>query len=304
MPLDQTEIAILLADISGSTPLYESIGDTAAARQIADCIAQMRSIAEQHNGSFIRSKGDDVLCAFEDPSLAFRAARRMLSVRMVDTHAVHAGLHYGHVVYVGGDIFGDAVNLTARLASMAKAGEVLVSGGLVERLLETDCSCLRSLDTITMKGKSASTRVYSFLRDAGMPNTEVDFVFDHEQQHLAEPRANRHAQVLLVYGDQTLSCKEGMQVFIGRSPECDLIVDRPWVSRTHAAITIRDGKVHLEDQSTSGTYVSLGEDREFFMRRENVVLTGRGTISPVVRSTDDKAELIHFEADANRLAMD
>ena len=73
------EVAILLADVTGSTPLYEAIGDAAAARQIVACRDGLQSIITRRGGTFIQSRGDDVLCTFAEPSSALRAAREMLA---------------------------------------------------------------------------------------------------------------------------------------------------------------------------------------------------------------------------------
>ena len=91
-----------------------------------------------------------------------------------------------------------------------------------------------------------------------------------------------------------------MSLSIGRSAECDVVIDRSWVSRQHALVTVRHGRVHVEDRSSSGTYVSMRGSHEFFMRRETVVLTGSGIISPALRPTDADAEVIHYEVVRDR----
>src|SRR5258708_7390307 len=142
MSSDESAVALLLADITGSTPLYEAVGDAAALGRIGDCLDRLRSIVAEEGGTFIRSKGDDVLCYFVDPCSALRAARRMQSTGPL---AIHAGVHFGPVIHAHDDIFGDAVNLTARLAAAAKAGEVLISQSIVDRLPESETRNLRAL---------------------------------------------------------------------------------------------------------------------------------------------------------------
>src|SRR5262249_22733469 len=119
MSRDASEVALLLADITGSTPLYEEVGDAAALGQIGESLERLRSIVTEEGGTFLRSKGDDVLCLFADPCSALRAARRMLSQQSTGSLAIHAGVHFGPVIHAHDDIFGDAVNLTARLAAIA-----------------------------------------------------------------------------------------------------------------------------------------------------------------------------------------
>lgn len=300
MSRNESEVAILLVDITGSTPLYEAIGDAAAERQIGACIEVLRSIVARRQGTFILSRGDDVLCTFGEPGLALRAAREMLSQAPTAQLAIHGGLNVGPVVHARGDIFGDAVNLTARLAALARPGEILISRSFVDRIPAGESSSLRLLDHMTFKGKSAPTEIYSLVPEDGAARTEA--VFGHGSGHTRTQylRAVPEVSVTLRYADRAHACKEQESLSIGRSDDCDVVIGRTWVSRQHAFVTIRRGKVQLEDRSSSGTYVSMRDGYEFFMRRETVVLTGAGTISPAVRPTDASAEVVHYEVVRSR----
>lgn len=295
MSRNESDVAILLVDITGSTPLYEAIGDAAAARQIGACLEALQSIIARQQGVFILSRGDDVLCTFAEPGAALRASREMLSQAPTGQLAIHGGLHFGPVVPARGDIFGDAVNLTARLAALARPGEILISRSIVDRLPAAERSSLRLLDHMTFKGKSAPTEIYSLVPEDGAGRTEA--VFGHGSGHTRTryQRAVPEVSVTLRYADCSRSCREQASLSIGRADECDVVIGRSWVSRQHALVTVRRGKVQLEDRSSSGTYVSMRDGYEFFMRRETVVLTGSGTISPAVRPTDANAEVIHYE---------
>ena len=286
-----SEVAILLADITGSVPLYEALGDAAASRRVGDCLDRMRSIVDFERGTFLRSKGDDVLCSFEDAVAALRAVRQMLAQQPSGPLAIHAGVHFGPLIRTRGDAFGDAVNLTARLAALAKPGEVLVSRRFVDQLPEADTRSLRALDNITFKGKRTQTEVFSLMEDIAEPQTEIGFARPDPQSG----RADEPVTLLLRYADRSHSVGDRSTLSIGRSADCDLLIERPWVSRNHAVITVRRGKVQLDDRSSTGTYVSVRDGFEFFMRRETVLLTGSGTISPAVRPTDASAAVIHYD---------
>jgi len=302
MSRNESEVAILLVDITGSTPLYEAIGDAAAERQIGACIEVLRSIIARRRGAFILSRGDDVLCTFDDPGLALRAAREMLAQAPTAQLAIHGGLHVGPVVHARGDIFGDAVNLTARLTALARPGEILISRRFVDGIPAAESASLRLLDHMTFKGKSAPTEIYSLVPEDGVARTEA--VFGHGSGHTRTRylRAVPEVSVTLRYADRAHACKEQESLSIGRSDDCDVVIGRTWVSRQHAFVTIRRGKVQLEDRSSSGTYVSMRDGYEFFMRRETVLLTGAGTISPAVRPSDASAEVVHYEVVRSRRA--
>lgn len=294
MSRHRSEAALLLADITGSTLLYQDVGDVAALRQIGECLAGLRAMAGQEGGIPVRTKGDDVLCVFAGVSSALRAVRRMLAQQLTGRLAVHAGVHYGHVIHADGDIFGDAVNLTARLASLANPGEVLMSQSFVDRLPEADTQTLRILDSITFKGRSAPTQVWSLCEDDPSLRTEIPIGHDRGHPGLLHQAASE-VTVTLRYGDHAQLCRESASLSIGRSAECDLVIGRPWVSRRHATIAVLRGKVQLGDRSSLGTYVLTRDGHEFFMRRETVLLTGSGTICPAMRPTDAGAEAIHYE---------
>lgn len=295
MPRSEPDVAILLADITGSTPLFEAIGDAAAARQIGACLEDLRSIIARQGGSFIVSRGDDVLCTFAESGPALRAAREMLSQALGGQLAIHGGLHVGPVVSAHGDIFGDAVNLTARLAGLARPGEILISQSFVDRMPATERSGLRLLDSMTFKGKRAPTEIYSLVPEDGAGRTEAVFGGGSGHTRTRYQRVAPEVSVTLRYANGTHACKEQASLSIGRADDCDLVIGRSWVSRQHALVTVRRGKVQLEDRSSAGTYVSIRDGYEFFMRRETVVLTGSGIISPARRPADANAEVIHYD---------
>jgi class 3 adenylate cyclase len=295
MSQNASEVALLLADITDSTPLYEEVGDSVALGQIDRCLSRLRSIVAQEGGGVVRSKGDDVLCYFADASSAFKAARQMLSERHTSPLSIHAGAHFGPVIHAHGDIFGDAVNVTARLATLAKPGEALFSQKLVDRLPAYDLRDLRLLEHMTFKGKSAPVKVYSLLEDDPSQRTVIGAEHGSGHTRTDHQRSVPRVTATLYFSDHSRHCGESATLTIGRSLDCDVVIERPWVSRKHAVIGVRRGKVQLDDCSAAGTFVSIRDGYEFFMRRETVILTGSGFISPTLRPTDANAEVIRYE---------
>ena len=72
----------------------------------------------------------------------------------------------------------------------------------------------------------------------------------------------------------------------GRSKQCDLVVNTDHASRCHARIEYRRGKFILIDQSTNGTFVTLANGKEVYLKREEMILWGDGIIS--IGSNKDK----------------
>lgn len=295
MSENDLEAAILMADISGSSALYDEIGDTDALRLVGICLDNLRAIVEREGGTFIRSKGDDVLAIFTDASPALEASRAMLSQKMTGPSlAIHVGATFGHVIRARDDIFGDSVNTAARLSSLAKPGELLVSDSFLKRLSKADRRRLHPLDSITFKGKDASTRIYTLLEEGTLMRTVISKNHAPVDTRKAKQAPNAMT-VTLRYADKTFVCPERRTLSIGRSADNDIVIEQPWISREHAKLQVRRGKVQLSDQSSSGSFVSLQSGYEFLLKRETVLLAGSGTISPGLPPSAPEAEVIHFE---------
>lgn len=289
-------VAVLMADISGSSALYDEVGDADALRLVGTCLDNMAAIVEREGGTCIRSKGDDVLAMFDDPVAALEASRAMLAMKMIGETAlaIHVGATFGNVIRARNDIFGDSVNTAARLSSMAKSGELLASDSFVERLPEADRRRMHPLDTITFKGKDAPTRVFALLEEGTQLRTAIassPAVTDARQESRQPPEV----KISLHYAGEAFACPERKALTIGRAFGNDIVIEHPWISREHARLQVRRGKVQLTDQSSSGSFVATQDGYEFLLKRETVLLTGSGTISPGVPATAPEAEVIRYE---------
>ena len=136
---DQTAGCVLFADVSGSTKLYEIVGDTQAHAAVDLCVKLFSALTEQHGGRVVKTIGDEVMAVFADAPPAATAARDiqlgvqdMAPVDKVRL-GVRVGFHYGLLVERDGDVFGDTVNLAARLAEMASRGQIITSLETAER---------------------------------------------------------------------------------------------------------------------------------------------------------------------------
>jgi adenylate cyclase len=296
MSPETARVAILLADISGSTPLYEAVGDAQAQRLVGRELTRLQAAISDAEGVCIRQKGDDVLGYFAQPSKAFRAVRAMLSRPINSALRIHGGLHYGQIVLADGDIYGEAVNLTARLAALANAGEALLSQSFFDQLPPPETACLQPLDRFRLKGVSSPIQIYSLVDDDGGAVQTQIFARPTEPPAASQPWPGAsNVTLVLTHQHGSRRCGETESMLIGRSDDCDIVLSRPWISRKHALVTVRDGKVMLEDRSSSGTYVAIGGGHELLLRRETIMLTGNGVISPALHPARPEAEPIRFE---------
>ena len=120
--------AICFLDISGYTRLTQERGDDAAADLSTTVARLVQRSSVQHGGKPIKWLGDGVMFYFDDLGQGVRAALEMVDgLVAAGLPPVHVGVHSGPVLFQEGDYFGQTVNLSARIADFAKAGEVLVS---------------------------------------------------------------------------------------------------------------------------------------------------------------------------------
>jgi adenylate cyclase len=125
--------AVCFVDLTGYTRLTEEQGDEAAARLAASLAALVEGISRRHGGKPVRWLGDGGMFLFKEPTAGMVAALEVVgSAPVAGLPPTHIGIHAGPVVAQDGDVFGRTVNLAARIAARAGAGEVLTSGETVE----------------------------------------------------------------------------------------------------------------------------------------------------------------------------
>lgn len=272
---DARDAVILFVDICGSVPLYESTGDLGALKLISNALDEMELVVKGNGGSVVRSKGDDLLCTFDTPTDALDAATDILSsITQADT-AVRMGVHHGQVIEARGDIFGDAVNVAARMLQLAKPGEMLCTEAVVSRLPPARREWVRPLGTRAIKGKDDPIAIYSMVLDLGESTLLVnpDTVMERALEIQAE------TQVVLQQAGRSWTVRTGDgELRIGRSPRCDIQIQDGSVSREHATLQVAPGRVSFIDHSTAGSWVCVSGEPIMGLKRESLPLSGEGVI--------------------------
>jgi len=137
---NREQLAVLFADISGSADLYERLGDELALQSIAQCVGIMTRDIPSCQGTLVKTIGDEIMCTFPSAEQAFHAACLMQGAvedsRYLDGSPMHIriGFHYGEVTRESGDVFGDTVNVAARVAAITRAGQIIVTQAVVDVL--------------------------------------------------------------------------------------------------------------------------------------------------------------------------
>ena len=127
--MSATESTFLFADIAGFTALTEAHGDEKAAELVADFCRAVQAEIPPGRGAHVKTMGDAVMLRLDDPAEAIRLGLTIAG-GLMDAHGappVRVGLHHGSAIERGGDYFGAAVNLAARVSAVATSGEVLLT---------------------------------------------------------------------------------------------------------------------------------------------------------------------------------
>ncbi|MCZ7564378.1 MAG: adenylate/guanylate cyclase domain-containing protein [Burkholderiales bacterium] len=285
-------LALLFADVSGSTTLYEILGDRAALNAVETAIDVMKRAVAAYRGAVVKTIGDEVMAAFPDADAALQAATEM-QTRITALPpfgevqlAIRIGFHYGEAIEENGDYFGDAVNTAARMAGFAKGGQIITTGATVAALSPMLRESTREVAALSVKGKQAEVEVCEVLWQTGDDLTM-----------LASNRgAARIESVLrLTHGVRTLVMDDALPaVQIGRDAIQHISVADRMASRLHGRIERRADRFYYVDLSTNGTYVTLEDGVETVVRRDQVLLRGRGTLSFGHSASAPGAELVTF----------
>lgn len=160
------KLAVLFADISASSELYERLGDKLALQSITQCVAIMTKELSAFQGTLVKIIGDEVMCTFPAAEQAFHAACAMQSAvensRYQDGSAMHIriGFHYGDVIHESGDVFGDTVNIAARVAAITRARQIIMTQAVADVLPPALRDKTRKLVRAEFKGKPAQFEIY------------------------------------------------------------------------------------------------------------------------------------------------
>lgn len=291
------EVAILFADVVGSTQLYDKFGDTKASETVALCLDVMKDATHQFNGSVIKTIGDEVMSTFQSVDEAMGAAVMMQTRITADSKqdgripvSIRIGCHYGPVVQEQNDIFGAAVHTANRMTSQAKAKQVVLSGDTVDQMSLELQKQTRQIDVATVRGRMDEVALFEFLWN---PEEATSMLPTIEW----ETKARTASKLILTFRDATTEVSDTCKsINMGRADDNDLVIKGNLISRIHAKVEMRRGKFVIVDQSTNGTFLMNMLGEETFVRRDSTELGEEGTIG-LGRAEEAGTSLsIHYKA--------
>jgi hypothetical protein len=257
----------------------------------------LTEVAARHGGKVIKTIGDEIMCTFPGAMQGVLAACDMQK-RLAhdpefvkDNLAIRIGLHHGDTLVEADDVYGDAVNTAARMASLAKREQVVTTATTVKGMTNAVGVRTRSLGRARVSGKL-------------LPIEIVDVIWQEDTSNITTvQRAIRldegndaGVKLTLRYRGQVIELNENSEPFsLGRDATNTLTVEAEWVSRNHALIEFKRGYFEISDRSTNGTYVKLGEDDEMRLHRDQIHLRKAGTISLGQTVGQNQENVVYFQ---------
>ncbi|MCR1786645.1 adenylate/guanylate cyclase domain-containing protein [Nocardioides carbamazepini] len=152
-------VTLFFSDIEDSTPLNDRLGDATWVKVLAAHDRVLRTRIERYRGQVVKTAGDGFMVAFRDTEAACRAALgiqrdlpRDVTLRRYGPILVRIGVHTGQVVARDGDYFGRNVAMAARVANLARGGEILASDAVRDALDDDAALALVERDAVELKG--------------------------------------------------------------------------------------------------------------------------------------------------------
>ena len=300
---------VMFADLSGSTGVFEALGNDAASQAVRTLTDWIGRTCEQHDGRVIKFMGDGVLALFARPTDAMDAvvmmqrehAKRKVQRGPVHQMQIQVGLACGDVVEVSDDCFGDAVNVAARLTDLAGPAEILVTDVFVRELSGPPPGVrFHDMGLVPIRGKSHEQRLFRIEWHEDTSTEMMTLPASDAQMLGVRRKAVAEATLILRYLDLAHEFgSDEMPVHLGRAREAEFPVADPRVSRLHARIEWRGRGFSLVDLSSNGTCVRFdGAPTEIRLRRDDCVLHASGEIALAADFGDFTTPTVMFELKA------
>jgi len=203
-PNQTRKMAVLFADICGSTALYDQLGNEAALNMVTRILNLLKQEVATYKGILIKTIGDEIMCTFPNAQQAARAARAMH--RAVATNkpggehpiAIRIGLHFGDVILKANDVFGDTVNVAARIASITRARQTMTTREVIDALPPDLGHKAVSITRASFRGKQDALEVFQLLwepedspsiriGDSSLRNQKINLDQSSGMRHVDQP---------------------------------------------------------------------------------------------------------------------
>jgi TolB-like protein/class 3 adenylate cyclase len=258
--------AILAADVAGYSRLMHNDEEATHAKLTALLADGVEPAIAEHGGRMVKHTGDGLLAEFPSAVEAVRAAIQFqtrineLTIGEVEDRriAFRVGINIGDVIVEAHDIFGDGVNIAARLENIAEPGGICISSAAYDQVRGKVGTEFADLGEQTLKNIARPVRAYAVINNGRGPNTQCGAVTR------SSPSAPRLSIVVLPFAN------------IGGDPEQDYFADGVTESLTTDLSRIRGSFVIAS--STAFTFKGKANDVKKVGRELNVRYVLEGSV--------------------------
>lgn len=281
----------MFTDLKGSTAIAEEMGDNVIRLLIEHHNDIVFPIIESGKGKLVKTMGDGTMSYFDNAQDAVRTGMKIQkevdefnkSDQMSIPMGMRIGIHTGPGLVEKQDIFGDVVNVASRFETLASPGEIYLSEETYNLL--TDNTACFYIKTESLKGKSKPFKIFEAVWDESkrkryksrpaitdeekkkpsdthsMDSTRQMHAYTETSMELAAKKADAGNCLIVQRGqdEEEIYPIDKNRLTIGRSSDCDLVLDERYISRKHARITNKDGAFWIEDLKSSMGVVVNGK---------------------------------------------
>lgn len=308
MSSSQSKLVVLFADVSGSVTLYERLRDTEALHAVDRCLKRMARSVEGYGGKTLQMAGDELLSTFKSAEEACQAAIDMQQ-RVADLPPVggcklgiRIGLHIGNQAFPTDNLpAAEVVRNAARICGTAQRDQIMCSAQVIEALpVDNAVSANRAPNPDGLREEGTELSLRQIFWPAPPTVNAGDAAFSYTQSFIGGEEVKdvptSADRICVRYRGKAFLLDEKTPVLtMGRDKSNKLVVDDPKASRVHARLELRSDGYHLIDSSTNGTFVSLNNQRETFLRREEIFFNVNGRIAFGTSKNDPSAEVAEIE---------
>jgi len=181
-PVDRRLTAIMAADVAGYSRLMHNDEEATHAKLSALLTDAVEPAMAEHGGRIVKSTGDGFLAEFPSAVEAVRAAMQFqkrikeLTIGAIEECriAFRVGINIGDVIVEPHDIFGDGVNIAARLESIAEPGGICISSAVYDQIRAKVRVEFADLGEQNLKNIALPVRAYAVVRDRSSPPTQAE----------------------------------------------------------------------------------------------------------------------------------
>src|SRR5215468_5164285 len=182
----KAHVTVFFTDVVGSTTYFDRFGDTAGLLLLHRHDNLVTRAVTEFRGTVVKTIGDSVMAEFPEPSFAVRAAIA-IQQRLADQNKnvaenerlqIRTGINCGAGFRRGNDLFGDAINLAARITKRSGPGQILVSNSVREELADTGIAC-KSVGQVTLDGKAYTEELHEVIWNESAASEGVRSVSSH-----------------------------------------------------------------------------------------------------------------------------